>query len=55
MLARPETDAPPGPVRPRELLPLALAALSILVGVGAILPYRLAAVGRPPAALEGLQ
>lgn len=55
MLARPEADASPGPVRPRELLPLALAALSILVGIAAILPYRLAAIGRPPAALEGLQ
>ncbi len=54
MMARPERGAPPGRVHPREMLPLALAAASILVGIGSAFPSHLAAIGRPPAALEGL-
>lgn len=55
MLARPAGEAAAASFRPAEAIPLALAALAILLGLASAEPYRLIGVGRAPAAAEGLE
>lgn len=52
-----EAGAPAGPLPgpAREAIPLALALLAIALGFASALPYALLAIGRPLAAMEGLE
>ncbi|HEV7275883.1 MAG TPA: proton-conducting transporter membrane subunit [Devosiaceae bacterium] len=41
--------------RPRQVIPLLLAGLSILLGIASAAPYDILQIGRPHAAVEGLE
>jgi formate hydrogenlyase subunit 3/multisubunit Na+/H+ antiporter MnhD subunit len=55
MLRRPADGTTALPVKAREALPLALAALAIVLGIASAEPYRVIQVGRSPASAQGLE